>query len=110
VQIAHNVQIGQHCLIVAQVGISGSTVLGDGVIAGGQAGFGGHLKIGSGAMIAGGTSVLSDIEAQSKVRGYPAMPMMLFNRIAVLQRKLPDLFKRFDQLEKRVNSQSNETI
>ena len=110
VQIAHNVQIGQHCLIVAQVGISGSTVLGDGVIAGGQAGFGGHLKIGSGAMIAGGTSVLSDIEAQSKVRGYPAIPMMLFNRIAVLQRKLPDLFKRFDQLEKRVNSQSTETI
>jgi UDP-3-O-[3-hydroxymyristoyl] glucosamine N-acyltransferase len=110
VQIAHNVQIGQHCLIVAQVGISGSTVLGDGVIAGGQAGFGGHLKVGSGAMIAASTAVLSDIEAQSRVRGYPAMPMMLFNRIAVLQRKLPDLFKRFDQLEKRVNSQSNETI
>ena len=108
VQIAHNVRIGQHCLIVAQVGISGSTVLGDGVVVGGQAGLGGHLKIGSGAMIAAGTSVLSDVEAQLKVRGYPAMPMMLFNRIAVLQRKLPDLFKRFDQLEKRVNSTSND--
>jgi UDP-3-O-[3-hydroxymyristoyl] glucosamine N-acyltransferase len=59
-------------------------------------------------MIAGGTAVVSDVEAQSKVRGYPAMPMMLFNRMAVLQRKLPDLFKRFDQLEKRVNSESNE--
>lgn len=108
VQIAHNVRIGQHCLIVAQVGISGSTVLGDGVIVGGQAGLAGHLKIGSGAMIAGGTAVVSDIEAQVKVRGYPAMPMMLFNRMAVLQRKLPDLFKRFDQLEKKVKSQSNE--
>ena len=108
VQIAHNVRIGQHCLIVAQVGISGSTVLGDGVIVGGQAGLAGHLKIGSGAMIAGGTAVVSDIEAQLKVRGYPAMPMMLFNRMAVLQRKLPDLFKRFDQLEKKVKSQSNE--
>ena len=93
-----------------RVGISGSTVLGDGVIVGGQAGFAGHLKIGSGAMIAAGTAVLSDIEAQSKVRGFPAMPMMLFNRIAVLQRKLPDLFKRFDQLEKRVNSHPDESI
>jgi len=104
VQIAHNVRVGRHCLIVAQVGISGSTILGDGVVVGGQAGIAGHLKIGSGAMIAGGTAVVSDIEAQSKVRGYPAMPMMLFNRMAVLQRKLPDLFKRFDQLEKRVKS------
>jgi UDP-3-O-[3-hydroxymyristoyl] glucosamine N-acyltransferase len=104
VQIAHNVRVGRHCLIVAQVGISGSTVLGDGVVVGGQAGIAGHLKIGSGAMIAGGTAVVSDIEPQAKVRGYPAMPMMLFNRMAVLQRKLPDLFKRFDQLEKTVES------
>lgn len=108
VQIAHNVRIGQHCLVVAQVGISGSTVLGDGVVVGGQAGIAGHLSIGSGAMIAGGTAVVSDIEAQSKVRGYPAMPMMLFNRMAVLQRKLPDLFKRFELLEKRVESSTNE--
>jgi len=104
VQIAHNVRVGRHCLIVAQVGISGSTLLGDGVVVGGQAGIAGHLKIGSGAMIAGGTAVVSDIEPQNKVRGYPAMPMMLFNRIAVLQRKLPDLFKRFDQLEKKLES------
>jgi len=109
VQIAHNVRVGQHCLIVAQVGISGSTILGDGVVIGGQAGLAGHLKIGSGAMIAGGTAVVSDIEPQSKVRGYPAMPMMLFNRMAVLQRKLPDLFKRFDQLEKRVKSLPDES-
>ena len=104
VQIAHNVRIGQHCLIVAQVGISGSTRLGDGVIVGGQAGLAGHLTIGSGAMIAGGTAVTSSLEPKAKVRGYPAEPMMLFNRISVLQRKLPDLFKRFDQLEKNVES------
>lgn len=104
VQIAHNVKIGQDCLIVAQVGISGSTVLGDGVVVGGQAGLAGHLKVGAGAMVAGGTAVVSDVEPGSKVRGYPAMPMMLFNRVAVLQRKLPDLFKRFDHLEKKVNS------
>ena len=104
VQIAHNVKIGQHCLIVAQVGISGSVVLGDGVVIGGQSGIAGHLNIGTGAMIAAGTSVFVDIEPQAKARGYPAIPMMQFNRIAVLQRKLPDFFKRFDQLEKTVNS------
>jgi UDP-3-O-[3-hydroxymyristoyl] glucosamine N-acyltransferase len=79
------------------------------VIVGGQAGIAGHLKVGSGAMIAGGTAVVSDIEAQTKVRGYPAMPMMLFNRMAVLQRKLPDLFKRFDQLEKSLESLQNQS-
>lgn len=104
VQIAHNVQIGRHCLVVAQVGISGSTVLGDGVVVGGQAGIAGHLKIGSGAMIAGGAAVVRDLQAKEKVRGSPAEPMMLYNRIAVLQRKLPDLFKRFDKLEKSVDS------
>lgn len=104
VQIAHNVRVGKHCLIVAQVGISGSTELGDGVIVGGQAGIAGHLKIGSGAMIAGGAAVIRNLEAKEKVRGNPAEPMMLYNRIAVLQRKLPDLFKRFDKVEKSVDS------
>jgi UDP-3-O-[3-hydroxymyristoyl] glucosamine N-acyltransferase len=109
VQIAHNVRIGQHCLIVAQVGISGSTRLGDGVVVGGQAGIAGHLTIGSGAMIAGGTAVTSSLETKAKVRGYPALPMMLYNRISILQRKLPDLFKRFDQLEKTIDSLHSDT-
>lgn len=104
VQIAHNVRTGKHCLIVAQVGISGSTELGDGVIVAGQAGIAGHLKIGSGAMIAGGTAVTASVDAQAKIRGYPALPMMQFNRIAILQRKLPELFKRFDQVEKTVEA------
>jgi UDP-3-O-[3-hydroxymyristoyl] glucosamine N-acyltransferase len=106
VQIAHNVRIGKHCLIVAQVGISGSTQLGDGVIVAGQAGIAGHLKIGSGALIAGGTAVNRSLEAKEKVRGQTAEPMMLFNRISILQRKLPDLFKRFDKLEKSIESQT----
>jgi len=104
VQIAHNVRIGRHCLIVAQVGIGGSTELGDGVVVGGQVGMVGHIKIGSGAMMAGGAVVTRSLEPKETVRGNPAEPMMLFNRIAVLQRRLPSLFKRFDQLEKSVES------
>ncbi|MGJ8652615.1 MAG: UDP-3-O-(3-hydroxymyristoyl)glucosamine N-acyltransferase [Opitutaceae bacterium] len=107
VQIAHNVRIGKHCLIVAQVGISGSTELGDGVIVAGQAGIAGHLKIGSGAMIAGGTAITASIEPKAKMRGFPALPMMQFNRISILQRKLPELFKRFDQVEKTVEALSS---
>ena len=53
VQIGHNVVVGRHCVIVAQSGISGSTELGDFVVMGGQAGAVGHIKIGSGAHIAG---------------------------------------------------------
>jgi UDP-3-O-[3-hydroxymyristoyl] glucosamine N-acyltransferase len=104
VQIAHNVRVGRHCLIVAQAGISGSTELGDGVVVGGQVGIVGHLKIGSGAMMAGGAVVTRSLKPKETVRGNPAEPIMLFNRIAVLQRRLPGLFKRFDQLEKSVES------
>ncbi len=104
VQIAHNVRIGKHCLVVAQVGISGSTVLGDGVVLAGQAGVAGHLNIGSGAIVAGGTGVSRSLKPQEKVRGPTAEPIMLYNRVAVLQRRLPDLFKRFGKLEKSVES------
>ncbi len=108
VQIAHNVRIGRHCLIVAQVGISGSTELGNGVVVAGQAGIAGHLKIGDGVQIAGGAAVTRSIPAGKKVRGSPAVEMMLHDRLVVLQRKLPDLFKRFDELEKRVDSSAVE--
>ena len=104
VQIAHNVRIGAHCLVVAQVGISGSTELEDGVVAAGQAGIAGHLRIGEGARIAGGAAVTRSVGPGESVRGNPAEPMMLFNRIAVLRRRLPEMLKRLDQLEKNVAS------
>ena len=108
VQVAHNVQIGKHCLLVAQVGVSGSTIIGDGVVVGGQAGIAGHLSIGDRAMIAGGAAIVKSVPAGLKMRGSPAVEMALNNRIIVLQRKLPELFKRFDQLEKTIESR-NET-
>ena len=61
VQIAHNVEIGKFCVIVAQAGIAGSTKIGDYVVLGGQAGISGHLKIGKGAQIAAGSGVVKDI-------------------------------------------------
>jgi len=104
VQIAHNVRIGKHCLIIAQVGISGSTVLEDGVVLAGQVGVAGHLTIGAGVVAAGKTGISRSLKPKEQVRGPTAEPIMLYNRIAVLQRRLPDLFKRFDKLEKSVES------
>ena len=97
VQIGHNVQIGRGCLIVAQVGIAGSVEIQDNVVVGGQAGFAGHIKVGKGAKIAAQSGITKDVDAGAYLKGNPAMPIHLFNRIAVLEKKLPDLFKRFAQ-------------
>jgi UDP-3-O-[3-hydroxymyristoyl] glucosamine N-acyltransferase len=97
VQIGHNVRIGQNCLIVAQVGISGSVTLEDDVIVGGQAGFAGHLTVGKGAKIAGQAGITKDVEPGAFLKGNPALPFHLAQRISVLQRKLPELFNRFAQ-------------
>jgi UDP-3-O-[3-hydroxymyristoyl] glucosamine N-acyltransferase len=87
VQIAHNVVVGRHCVIVAYVGISGSTQLGDFVVMGGQAGVVGHIKIGSGAQVAGWSHVTHDIPPGTRVGGTPAVPMVEYGRqIAVLKR------------------------
>ena len=101
VQIAHNVVIGKHCILCAQVGVSGSTTLEDYVILGGQAGLGGHITLGKGSKVGGGAGLASSIPAGAYVNGTPAIPYMLERRIAVLQRRLPDLFKRVEALEKK---------
>jgi UDP-3-O-[3-hydroxymyristoyl] glucosamine N-acyltransferase len=75
VQIGHNVVIGRHCVLVAQTGVSGSTVLGDFVALGGQAGIAGHLTIGAGAQIAGASSVKDDVAPGARVVGTPAKPI-----------------------------------
>lgn len=74
VQIAHNVIIGRHCVIVAQSGIAGSAELGDFVVMGAHSGVIGHVKIGSGAQIAGMAHVKNDVEAGARMGGTPARP------------------------------------
>ena len=88
VQIGHNVVLGRCCVIVAQVGISGSTVLEDFVRVGGQAGLAGHLRIGHGAEIGAQAGVMSDLDPCSKVVGSPAWPIKDFFRQIAALRKL----------------------
>jgi len=87
VQIGHNVIIGRHCVIVAQVGISGSTELGDFVVMGGQSGCVGHIKVGTGAQIAGGSHPKEDVPPGARMGGTPARPLKMWAReLAVLSR------------------------
>jgi UDP-3-O-[3-hydroxymyristoyl] glucosamine N-acyltransferase len=87
VQIAHNVVVGRHCVIVAYVGISGSTQLGDFVVMGGQSGVVGHIKIGSGAQIAAWGHATHDVPPGARVGGTPAVPLIEYGRqIAALKR------------------------
>jgi UDP-3-O-[3-hydroxymyristoyl] glucosamine N-acyltransferase len=104
VQIGHNVVMGKHCLIVAQVGISGSTTLEDYVMVGGQAGLTGHLRIGTGAMIGAQSGVIHDLPAKSYVRDSPSMPYMVAQKVHVLKGRLPELFKRMARIEEVVET------
>jgi UDP-3-O-[3-hydroxymyristoyl] glucosamine N-acyltransferase len=87
VQIGHNVMIGRCCVIVAQVGISGSTVLEDFVRVGGQAAMAGHLRIGSNAQIGAQAGVISDVPSGSTMLGSPAQRKQdFFRQVAVLKK------------------------
>jgi UDP-3-O-[3-hydroxymyristoyl] glucosamine N-acyltransferase len=102
VQIGHNVVVGKHCLICAQVGTSGSSVIEDYVVLGGQAGIAGHLTIGRGCKVDGQTGVNSNLAPGSSVKGSPCLPYSLEQRVNVLRKRLPDLFKRVDALEEKL--------
>ncbi len=101
VQIAHNVQIGRHAVIVAQAGVAGSTIIGNGVILAGQVGVAGHLEIGDGAMAGGQSGVIKSIKAGVKVFGTPAREIMKSKRIEALLNRLPEMLKRIKKLEEK---------
>jgi len=72
VQIAHNVRIGARCVIMAQAGVAGSTIVEDDVMLAGQAGLADHLTVGKGARVAAQSGVIGDIPPGATVSGYPA--------------------------------------
>jgi UDP-3-O-[3-hydroxymyristoyl] glucosamine N-acyltransferase len=88
VQIAHNVQIGENSVIVAQTGIAGSTHLGRYVIAAGQTGIAGHLSIGDGARIAAQSGIMRNVKKGETVAGTPAVPVQDWHRQTIALGKL----------------------
>jgi UDP-3-O-[3-hydroxymyristoyl] glucosamine N-acyltransferase len=114
VQIAHNVAIGEHCIIVAQVGIAGSTRLGHHVMIGGQAGLVDHLTIGDQVKIASGAGVTNHVESHQTVGGRPAVAHNTWRKAQVLQYQLPEmrnelraLRKELDDLKQRLHKPSS---
>ena len=102
VQIAHNVEIGDHAVIVAQVGISGSTTIGSRAILAGQAGLAGHLTVGEGAIVGPRSAVIKDVPDGVYVMGTPAMPVAKMKRTHASLMLLPRLKGRFTELEQKV--------
>jgi UDP-3-O-[3-hydroxymyristoyl] glucosamine N-acyltransferase len=102
VQIGHNVTVGEHCLLVAQCGIAGSTRLGSYVTLAGQVGLAGHLKIGHRVTVAAQSGVMNDIPDGEKWMGAPARPSQQMKRQLIAVERLPDLRKRVAELERVV--------
>jgi UDP-3-O-[3-hydroxymyristoyl] glucosamine N-acyltransferase len=102
VQIAHNVQIGPHCLIVAQCGIAGSARLGRGVVLGGQVGVRDHITLHDGVQSAACACISKDIPAGTTVIGAPAVPQDQFIRERAKVRRLPQMADTLRALIERV--------
>ncbi|MBU4120565.1 MAG: UDP-3-O-(3-hydroxymyristoyl)glucosamine N-acyltransferase [Proteobacteria bacterium] len=102
VQIAHNVVIGEYSVIVAQVGISGSTQLGKGVVVGGQAGLVGHIRLGDHVMVAARSGVHKDIPPLQVVAGTPHMPHREWLKLEACLPKLPEMRGTLAALKRRV--------
>lgn len=106
VMIAHNVVIGKHTVVVAQVGISGSSTLGAYNTVAGQSALVGHVKTADKVTITGWTAVTKDLTEPGVYRGAPAKPMRDSMEIEALTQRLPELYARLRELEKRVPNAS----
>jgi UDP-3-O-[3-hydroxymyristoyl] glucosamine N-acyltransferase len=102
IQVAHNVEIGENTVMASQVGIAGSTKVGSNCVLGGQVGLGGHIKIGNNSQIGAQSGIISNIEENSQLMGYPAIPVTNFMRSSIIIKKLPEIYRTLIRLEKEV--------
>lgn len=102
IQIAHNVTLGRNNVIAAQAGIAGSTHLGDSNRIGGQVGLAGHIKFGNRCEVGAQSGINKGYGDNKRIIGYPATDIETFAKMAVLQRRLPELFKDVEQIKKQI--------
>lgn len=105
IQVAHNVVIGKNTVIASQSGIAGSTKIGQNNMIGGQVGIAGHLNVGDFVQIQAQSGINGNIAAKSQLYGSPAMDAMDFRKSYVYFRKLPQLARQLNQLEKKINEE-----
>ena len=102
IQIAHNVEVGENTAMAAQVGISGSTKIGRNNMFGGQVGLGGHIKTGHNVKIGAQSGIISNIEDNRSILGSPAIDVKGFFRSSVVFRKLPEMYRTVNLLQKEI--------
>jgi UDP-3-O-[3-hydroxymyristoyl] glucosamine N-acyltransferase len=104
VQVGHASEVGEDSLLCAQVGLAGSSKVGRSVILTGQVGVAGHLSIGDGAIVTAQSGIGQDVAAGKMVSGSPSMDHSIWLRANVLIRRLPELLKRIEALERNSGS------
>ena len=102
VHIAHNVAVGERCLMAAQVGIAGSARIGNAVILAGQVGVGDHVDVGDAAILSAQSGALKDVPAGQRFALTYARPATLAHRIWVAETHLPDLLRSVKSIERRL--------
>jgi UDP-3-O-[3-hydroxymyristoyl] glucosamine N-acyltransferase len=100
VQVGHSSDVGEDTLLCAQVGLAGSSKIGRSVILTGQVGVAGHLEIGDRVIATAQTGIPNSIEADKVVSGYPAIDNKLWLKSSAVFKRLPELLKRIEALEK----------
>lgn len=109
VQVAHNCRIGQHNLLVSQVGIAGSTTTGDYVVIAGQVGVAEHLHIGTGAVIGARAGVMRDVPPGQRMLGAPATPEKEQKRLVMTLARLPELARDIKRIKQHLHLDEPET-
>jgi len=104
IQIAHNVEIGEDCIIAGHCAVAGSTKLGKNVMMGGQSGVIGHLVIGDNVKIAGQSGVSKNVKANQVVQGAPAFSFGDYQKSYIYFRKLPQMAKDIHNIEKKLKN------
>lgn len=107
IQIAHNVEIGEHTVIAAQTGIAGSTKIGKHCMIGGQVGIVGHIVIGDYVKIQAQSGIGRNVKDKEVLQGSPALNYGDYNKSYVYFKNLPKINTRIDNLEKRTNDKEN---
>ncbi|RJX18394.1 MAG: UDP-3-O-(3-hydroxymyristoyl)glucosamine N-acyltransferase [Desulfobulbus sp.] len=103
VMVAHNVEIGENTILVAHVGIAGSTTLGKNVMIGGMTAIKGHLHIGDGVMAAAMSGIHGNLAAGSVVGGAPAFEIKKWSRATAAYARLPEMVKELRQLRREMD-------
>ena len=105
IQIAHNVEIGEHTVIAAQAGVAGSSKIGKNCMIGGQVAVSGHLSIADKVKIAGQSGIASSIKEVGRiVQGPMAFDIKDFQRSYIIFKKLPEIYQTLDKIQKELNS------